>query len=82
MVKILCAAIHFMDNNEYEHQPRNITSGFVITGWRHHNCFATYMIMKGKPETRPQHIQGFLTNEGNFVDRKEAAKIVFEAQQI
>lgn len=36
---IICSAIHFDDGKEYVHQPKNIKSGFVVTGRRHHNCY-------------------------------------------
>jgi hypothetical protein len=36
---ILCAAILVEDGEEHLHQPRNIKTGFVICGRRHHNCY-------------------------------------------
>ena len=38
---IICAAIWFKDGNKYSHQPRNVDSGLVVCGRRHHNCFLT-----------------------------------------
>ncbi len=76
---ILCAAIHFKDGLKHEHQPKNIESGHVICGRRHCNCFQTHYILS---DNRPEHIQGFITNTNRFVDRKEAYKIAFEANQI
>ena len=38
---IICSAIWFRDGKKYEMQPKNIESGFVISGRRHHNCYAT-----------------------------------------
>jgi len=38
---IICSAIWFRDGKNYDMQPKNIESGFVITGKRHHNCYAT-----------------------------------------
>jgi hypothetical protein len=32
---ILCAAIWFDDGKEYRLQPKNITTGLVLCGWRH-----------------------------------------------
>jgi len=45
--RLICSAIHF-DNGifiENPHQPRNIKSGLVICGLRHHNCLNTFSIM-------------------------------------
>jgi len=70
---LMCSAIHYQDEGIYPHQPKNIKSGFVICGRRHHNCLATVNLLKGKMNIKT--VQGFLTNEDNFVDRGEAAKI-------
>lgn len=83
---ILCAAIHFDDGEIYPHRPKNISSGYVVCGRRHHNCFEINSLIHKrkwfhKREIVP-HIQGFLTNTDRFVDRKEAYKIAFEAKQI
>lgn len=77
---ILCAAIWFNDGKEYVHQPKNINYGFVVCGWRHHNCFAQGRIFKVKLN-KIEHTQGFLTNDNKFVDRIEAAKIAHGAGQ-
>ena len=78
---IICSAIHFQLEDRFVHQPRNIKSGIVVCGRRHHNCFLTakYMdiITKDYPST-----QGFMTNTDRFVDRKEGMKIAIEADQI
>lgn len=75
--KILCSAIHWDDGKEYKHQPKNITRGIVVCGWRHHNCFAILSeITASRGIIRKDRvIQGFLTNIDRFVDRKEAMKI-------
>jgi hypothetical protein len=81
---ILCAAIHYNDGNTYVHQPRNITSGIVACGWRHCNCFSIlFEIEKSDDKFNKANVtQGFLTSRGNFVTRKEGAKIAFKAGQI
>ena len=84
---ILCAAIWFNDNKRYKHQPINIETGFVICGRRHHNCLITAFILNGEENfisklDNNKIIQGFLTNLDQFVDRKEAGEIAFEAGQI
>jgi len=85
---IICAAIWFKDGNKYSHQPRNIDSGLVVCGRRHHNCFLTAFELnggkriKGLSEANAKAVQGFLTSNDIFVDRKEAGQIAFDAGQI
>lgn len=85
---ILCAANYYDDGEVRTHRPKNIESGFVVCGRRHHNCISTFIQIVGFPYTDEGHaihsteIQGFLTNTDRFVDRKEAYKIAFEADQI
>ena len=84
---IICAAIYYDDGKERKLQPRNIKTGIVICGWRHENCISNlaevfpnrdYIINNKEGD---KTIQGFLTNEGDFVDRKEGSRIAFEAGQ-
>ena len=80
---IICSAIWFQDGNMgHPHQPKNIETGYVICGRRHHNCFSVYMMIEGLRTKNQSSIQGFLTNYDRFVDRKEAAEIAFVAEQI
>ncbi len=78
---ILCAAIWYNDGIKREHQPRNIDSGIVVCGWRHHNCFAILNNID-KNYDKKNHIQGFLTSQGKFVNRKRAFKIAKASDQI
>lgn len=81
---ILCAAVYFDDGIVYAHQPTNIDKGFVICGFRHHNCFMT-MFIQHKGDISYKNIekeQGFLTNLNRFVDRYEGFKIAKHAEQI
>jgi hypothetical protein len=85
---VLCAAIWFKDGKKYEHQPKNVDSGIVICGRRHHNCFLTaYELNGGKKiiekigDDINRIVQGFLTSDDRFVDRKESAMIAFNAGQ-
>lgn len=83
--RILCAAIHFKDGQSYEHQPTNIESGLVITGYRHCNCYATLAALTGdhiKKVNIGREGQGFLTNLNRYVDRKEGYRIAKEAGQL
>ena len=86
---ILCAAIWFNDNKNHEHQPKNIKTGFVVCGRRHHNCFITAFILDDEKNltlkikgASGKISQGFLTNLDRFVNRKEAAFRAFKAGQI
>jgi hypothetical protein len=85
---ILCSAIHFDDGNVYIHQPKNIKSGYVVCGRRHHNCFMTMKIIKDKLpldekiKLNKNTTQGFLTSLDRFVDRKEGGVIAFKSSQI
>lgn len=82
---ILCSAIHFNDNKQHVHQPKNIDIGFVVCGRRHHNCFATFpAVGVTKPDRieRMDEVQGFLTNTDRFVDREEGLEIARAADQI
>ena len=84
---IICAAIWFKDGNKYSHQPRNIDSGLVVCGRRHHNCFLTAFELNGGKkieglnEINERAVQGFLTSDDRFVDRKEGGQIAFDAGQ-
>ena len=81
---IICAAIWFNDGKKHKHQPRNIDSGFVVAGRRHHNVFLTVADIKDvqyKDYGYSENIQGFLTSDDRFVNRKEAGQIAFDAGQ-
>jgi len=81
---ILCAAVWFNNDTAYQHQPKNIKTGLVVAGRRHHNCFTTAFLLndKKKVNTFRSNTQGFITNLDRFVDRKEAGDIAFKAKQI
>jgi len=90
---ILMSAIWIEDNQEHAHQPKNILSGYVVCGLRHHNCWMLKSALTGlKPseyrdvdgsiqKVHRKPIQGFLTNLDNFCTREEAAIIAFKAGQ-
>lgn len=90
--RILCAAIYFNDGKVYDHQPKNIEIGFVVTGRRHHNCYATLSSI-GKVlgledkalrsfERIDRDNQGFITSSDRYVSRAEAFIIAKEMNQI
>lgn len=87
---ILCAAIWYKDLTLikiFEHNvlPVNCDRGLVFCGHRHPQCMYTMISITGKRSVTPEvgeYVQGFLTNKNRFVDRQEAAKIAFDANQI
>ena len=78
---IICAAIYVDDGKEHAHQPKNIYTGYVVCGRRHHNCYATIYLIDDKEHVKP-HIQGFLTSKDRFVNRQEAAEIAVASKQV
>ena len=36
---ILCAALYYKDGKVHANQPKNITTGVVVCGRRHNNCY-------------------------------------------
>jgi len=89
---IICSAILINDGIKHEHQPKNIESGFVVSGRRHHNCYSTLAAIaesagldtqiKNLIEKTGRDEQGFITNTHRFVDRKEGYLIAQKANQI
>lgn len=85
---ILCAANYYNDNKKHTHTVSNIEIGFVVCGRRHYDCINTFAMIVGFPYSDEANIirnteeQGFITNTNRFVDRKEAYKIAFSADQI
>jgi hypothetical protein len=81
---VICAAIHFMDGIIHEHQPKNVSNGFVVSGRRHHNCFfiAHVCLADSYSEVKGDAIQGFLTSKNIFLDRKDAGALAFKVGQI
>ncbi len=85
---IISACNHYDDGKYYKNEPINITKGFVVYGRRHFNCSDTFDRIVGTPyndaarQLLATEKRGFITSENRFVDRKEAYKIAFEADQI
>lgn len=90
--KILCAANYYDDGKKHPHTPKNVETGFVICGRRHHNCIAIFAQMMGFEEEQKYskdamtvkltEVQGFLTSDNRFVSRKEAYTIAYANDQI
>lgn len=71
MIKILCAAICNPEEFDMAGKP------LIYCGHRHNN-----ILWQGPHVSRNPYHQGFLTNNGLFVNRNQAAKIAIEAGQI
>jgi|GEM_PF-2298766 hypothetical protein len=82
---IICSAIHYDDGIEYPHQAKNIHTGLVICGRRHHNCITNASLMLGDKYNKNlanRAAQGFMTSEDRYVNRKEAFRIALAQKQI
>jgi hypothetical protein len=90
--RIYCAAIWYKDfNPKFSlglRNPENITEGVVILGHRHGDIIKNFGNLTGLrtvtngENSCGEYVQGFLTNKNRFVDRKEAADIAVQANQI
>lgn len=78
---IIASALHIQDNITYDQQPDNISSGFVVCGRRHHNCFITLSILNAN-QYKNNLVQGFLTSNNNFLNRTEAFEVAYYNGQI
>ena len=58
------------------------SDGKVWTGKRHGNCISQIFSELGIRPTNKEFTQGFVTDDGRFVDRKEAFKIAVECNQL
>jgi len=59
------------------------SDGKIWTGKRHGDCFRQIVSELGiATVTRKEFIQGFVTNEDEFVDRKKAYKIAVDSNQL
>ena len=85
---ILCAAIHFLDGIKHLHQPKNIESGFVVAGRRHHNCYVTISILHKLDLSKDsilkgmESVQGFITSNDRFLNRRESYDVAVASGQI
>lgn len=86
--RILCVALYLDDGKPHTNQPANITSGFIIAGRRHDDCYETLSIIcrvSGGSAMKFDILaakRGFLSSDGFFYDRKEAFLIALEAGQV
>src|ERR1700754_3026990 len=81
--RILCAAIHYPELAVGgPHRPRNIVTGIVVCGHRHHDCISTFSVLTKMRSATQKSVQGFLTSKNRFVDREEGWKIAQAAWQL
>ena len=78
--KILCAAVHYSDGEEYPYQPHDIESGFVIGG-HSHNQIEAFLKEQLNLFQIALCAEGFLTTENRFVGRLEARAIAYDNGQ-
>lgn len=73
--RILCAAIWFKEIiPRAVHRPINTPGGVVLCGFRHGDIISQLLPLNNKKlHELGIHVQGFLTSENRFVDRKEGA---------
>ena len=87
---ILCSAIWYKElpliNNDIPSdllRPINCNSGIVFCGHRHPHCLYQMVAITGKYQHEAgEEVQGFLTSENRFVDRKEGWVIAEKSGQI
>ena len=81
---IICAAIYYNDGapDTQIHKPKNITTGVVITGRRHCNCYETLAMIYPDYKYKTHQTEGFLTSTNRFVDRYEAYTIAKREGQL
>ena len=73
---ILTAAIWYKDFPSGLHNPVNITNGLVLCGYRHVHIVSQMAVLQNKSLADcGDYVNGFLTSNGRFVDRKEGARI-------
>lgn len=79
--KIIYAAIHYDDGNDYGSQPDNISGGFVI-GSRRHDASIGILHGLGFDLSSYYRTEGFITTYNRFLDRNDAGTVAYNAGQI
>lgn len=91
--RIICAAIWWNNPAKPYNLPYNLENGICIGGWRHANCISSFACFypnwemdslenENRLHFLNNHVQGFLTSKGNFVDREEGMKLAIKAGQV
>ncbi len=79
MIEIpIIAAIWYPDESTPFNKVNNV-EGVVLCGFRHGHIMGQFYSLTSKRTPTVKHVQGFLTNKNNFVDRKEAHKMWLDA---
>ena len=75
MLKIICSAVRFKEKVWYGHRHGNALDAM-------HSQLSYYMNRREMHEQQTDRDQGFITNEGTYVNREEAWIIALAANQI
>lgn len=77
MEKIICAAIWYKDYPSPAHTVKNINQkGLVLCGHRHSHIIGQCISLLNKRQSEMgEHVQGFLTSNNRFLNRKEALEL-------
>lgn len=86
--RIVCSAIWYMEhpialtdkylNVKHTVLAKNLDRGIMFCGLRHVNCMHIMILTTGKRSVEidcGKYVQGFLTSDNRFVNRREAARI-------
>ena len=92
---IFCAAIWYYNDLKTDPEEQrgmvaqNINKGMIVGQWRHGNCIYVYATNHKFEDGAynykynfKNHVDGFLTSRGKFVDRWQAAELAILAGQI
>lgn len=85
MEKIVCAAIWYKDLPTEHFLHKGTDRGVVVAGLRHAFVVSSLVALTGKRSVKAEvgeNVQGFITTEHRFVDRKEALQIAMNANQV
>lgn len=84
MIRILCAANWYKTEDKVHHQPKNVSTGFVVAGRRHSSIYpvVAHISGPGRDALRDVEEQGFLTSDNRWVNRHEAYDIAETANQL
>lgn len=80
---IMCSAIWYDDGIKRPHTPKCVSSGYVICGFRHHDCFGTLSNTLGLGNyDKSKIIQGFLTSHNRFLGRESSKDVAIDSGQL
>jgi hypothetical protein len=82
MEYILCAAIWIKNEIKYQHQPENISTGYVLCGRRHEDIMYLSAVLIKSVINPSISEKGFVTSKNRFVNRLEATEIAISAGQL